>query len=79
MIKLKTLIFESNDNWNRWIQSMVETVKDSLMEREEYHTDIGEAYDILKSNFRADAPSHEMFDRASKEAIEILKKGGTIR
>jgi len=79
MIKLKQLIFESNDNWNRWIKSMINTVQDTLIEDGHSFIDVGEAYDIIKTNFRADAPSIDIFDKACKEAIVILKNNKTIR
>lgn len=79
MIKLKSLLESTDDNWNRWIQSMVSTVKDYLSENGESHTDAYMAYDIIKSDFRANSPSNEMFQKASNQAIEILKQNKLIQ
>lgn len=73
--ELKELIMEVlkeeiDENWRRWIQSMVNTIEE---ESNGQSMDVGEAYDILKTNFRADAPSREMFQKAAKEALEILR------
>lgn len=57
-----------------WVDSMVGTVEDYLVETGDKNIDVYTAYDILKTNFRADAPSRELFDVACKRAIEKLKQ-----
>ena len=79
MIKLKSLIIESDNNWNQWVRSMVLTVIDTLSEEGNSSTDAGYAYDIIKTNFRADAPTRDMFDKACKESITILKTKGIVK
>jgi len=69
-------IKESDENWKLWVNSMVQNVE------EEYDFvggDIGRAYDLLKTNFRAEAPSREMFDKACKEALTVLIKSKVLR
>lgn len=66
---------QKDENWKRWVTSMVLTVEESLAENEyPIPTDSGTAYDIIKTDFRADAPSRDMFDAACKEAIIELKR-----
>ena len=72
------MIKETDEKWNAWVQSMVATVEDTLLEMGEHYTHEGEVYDILKTNFRADAPSRDMFNKASAQAIGILKKAGRV-
>lgn len=80
MIKLKNLIQESEDtNWNNWVASMVSTIEDYIAEERVKFTDVYTAYDYLKSCFRADAPSRDMFEKASKEAIRILINKGIVK
>jgi len=75
-----SLIKENSDeNWKRWINSMVSTVHDTLIENGESFTDVYMAYDIIKTNFRADAPSRDMFEKASKQSIDILKQQGIVK
>lgn len=68
-------IRESDDNWKQWVQGMVQNVQE---EEEFVSGDTGRAYDLLKTNFRADAPSREMFEKACKEALTILIKSKVI-
>jgi hypothetical protein len=80
---VKQRLKEAEDpNWTRWVQSMVSTVEDYLTvdcDPPQKFTDIGEAYDVIKTNFRADAPSDDMFQRATKEALDILKQRGKVK
>jgi len=77
----KTDIVKENvdPRFDRWVGSMVNHVEESLAEMGVSKTDTGNAYDIIKTNFRANAPSQELFDRACKEAIVILTKTGVIK
>ena len=77
----KTDIVKENvdPRFNRWVGSMVNHVEESLAEMGASKTDTGNAYDIIKTNFRANAPSQELFDRACKEAIVILTKTGVVK
>ena len=79
MISLKSLIFENPDMWNKWINSMVLTIEDYMMEDDQSVIDVYTAYDYLKSDFRAQSPSRDMFEKAVKETIEILKQKGKIK
>lgn len=65
--------------WLRWVGSMVNSVEDAVYERGESQTDMYEAYDIIKTEFRANAPSLDMFARASREAVNILKNKGIVK
>jgi len=76
MMNLSKLIQEIEDvHWKRWVDSMVQT----FIEQSGGSTDPGEAYDIIKTNFRSDAPSRDVFNKASREAMEILRQMGKIR
>jgi len=69
-------------NWTRWVQSMVSTVRDHLTidcDPPKRFTDTYEAYDVIKTNFRANAPSDDMFQKAVKQAIDILKQAKLVR
>lgn len=66
---------QKDENWKKWVASMVLTVEESLREYEyDIPTDSGTAYDIIKTNFRADSPNDDMFQQACKEAITELKR-----
>jgi hypothetical protein len=73
------MIKEEDANWNRWVESMVGTVRDHLLETQQRTCDEYEAYDILKTDFRAEAPSHKMFEQAVKQAIDKLKASGLVK
>ena len=66
---------EADNHWKNWVASMVSTVEE---EPDFVMGDGGRAYDLIKTNFRADAPSREMFNKACAEALRILKTKGTI-
>lgn len=66
-------------NWSGWVNSMVLTVQDMFNEAGSPTGDVYEAYDIIKTNFRADAPSRDMFEKACKEAINLLKVKGVVK
>lgn len=68
----------ADPKFNNWVNSMVNTVEESLMEMGQTQTDVGEAYDIIKTNFRADSPSNELFQKACREALSSLKKMGRV-
>lgn len=70
---------ESDDNWKRWVNSMVSTVNDRMIEDNIQKIDVGEAYDIIKVDFRAESPTRDMFDKACKEALTILKQQGKLK
>jgi len=69
----------SDDNWKRWVASMVSTVNETMLENGIKKIDVGEAYDIIKSDFRAESPSRDMFDKACKEALMVLKQQGKLQ
>ena len=94
MIKLKSLLNEfcispnsipttireiEESNLMRWVGSMVNTVKDHMLDGRQPYIDVGEAYDIIKTDFRADSPSIEEFEKACKKALDILTKEGKIK
>lgn len=66
---------QKDENWKKWVASMVLTVEESLREYEyDIPADSGVAYDMIKTSFRADAPNDDMFQEACKEAIAELKR-----
>lgn len=76
-MKLLPIVKEIKDqNWINWVNSMVQNVEE---ESDFVSGDIGRAYDLLKTNFRADSPSRDMFNQACKEALTILKQQKKIK
>jgi hypothetical protein len=70
---------EVDPKFDRWVKSMVNTVEESVVEMGQSQIDIEEAYDIIKSNYRSSSPSQEIFDRACREAVKILKNTGIVK
>lgn len=65
--------------FDKWVNSMVNTVEEHVIETEQPYISVYESYDILKTTFRTNTMSHELFEKACKEAIQILKKSGIIK
>ncbi len=73
------MIQENDPKMEAWIRNMAEFVRDILIDENQLSIDEYGAYDLLKVNFRPDAPSSEAFDEASKRAIALLKQDGTVK
>jgi hypothetical protein len=68
----------SIDLWRRWVDSMVITIENYRAEENLNTVDEGWAYDILKTDYRAESPNDEMFSKACGEALQILKRKGVV-
>lgn len=71
-------MIQEDANWDGWIQSMVQTIEDYLLETSQHTCNEYDAYALLKTDFRADAPSKQIFEKAAAEAIAKLKSMGRI-
>lgn len=73
------VVNESADiRWTKWIQNMVSTIEYHIAEIDEPSISEYEAYDILKTSFQSNAPYQDMFQKACKEVLVILKQKGIV-